>query len=210
MVSIIAGGIFPLKSFALTWTTTEVQIATSNRGKVSTAFSFRNDTGKPVRITSVTDTCDYTTTKLARDFYLPGESGRIEVELAAGDLSGEQEKTILVVADDAPARPVALRLRVDIPDEVSIEPALVLWRVGRAAEKKCVTLRVPSSATVVLGQGYSRDPRIYVELRRMESEGVWELDVCPLQTSRAFQATILVELTLDGKTKPLSVYALVK
>src|SRR5271156_3920153 len=93
-------------------------------------FRFTNIGTTSLKITDLHPSCGCTTAFLEKKEYAPGESGEIEARFKPGSRVGRQEKWIVVKTDFVPPQPTILRFTVNIPEAISIQPELVLWRVG--------------------------------------------------------------------------------
>jgi hypothetical protein len=79
---------------------------------------------------------------------------------------GHHEKWIVVTTDWVPPQQTTLRLAVNIPEAITIQPELVLWRVDNAAVK--------------------------LELREIRPGKELEVTVTPTTTSQPESATVLI------------------
>jgi hypothetical protein len=165
---------------------------------VEVVYPFRNAGTVPVKILSVNSRCGCTTAGLAKDDYAPGESGEIKVVFDLGDRSGYQEKPIWVTTSDRPSEAVELKLIVDIPQWLTIEPRLVCWEVGGSAEEKCVTLTVHPAAKVEISRIQATSDKVAHRLETVPSLG-YRLYLKPVGTANKFKATFLIRAGLPGQ-----------
>src|SRR5882724_2479400 len=121
----------------LRWDTVEqIQNAKPEDKKAVAKFHFVNAGQSTIKIASVRTSCGCTTAALEKDQFAPGEAGDIEARFEFGSRSGHQEKTIAVTTSDQPNRPTYLRLVVDIPEPVVLQPEFVLWKIGEPVDAK--------------------------------------------------------------------------
>lgn len=103
-------------------------------------FRFTNVGDQPVTIRSVRTSCGCTTAELQKQVYEPGESGTIVTTFTFGDRVGAQVKHITVGTDDPEHSAYTLSLRVDIPQLLTIEPKVLVWRDDDPHEPKTIIL----------------------------------------------------------------------
>lgn len=106
----------------------EAQKAKPGDKEAIAKFHFVNTGQSPIRIVNVHTSCGCTTTALAKDQFAPGESGDIEARFEFGSHTGHQEKTIAVTTSDSPKQPTYLRLVVEIPQAVVVQPEFVFGK----------------------------------------------------------------------------------
>src|ERR1700686_4934294 len=93
-------------------------------------FRFTNIGTTSLKITDLHPSRGCTTAFLEKKEYAPGESGEIEAKFKFDGRVGHHEKWIVVTTDWVPPQPTILRFTVSIPEAITIQPELVLWRVG--------------------------------------------------------------------------------
>ena len=109
-------------------------------------FHFVNTGQSAIKIVNVGTSCECTTAALAQDEFAPGEAGEIEARFEFGNYVGHQEKIIAVTSSDSPGKPTLLRLIVDIPQAVVLEPEFLFWKVGESV--------IPKKFRVAIGEGF--------------------------------------------------------
>ena len=160
---------------------------------IETRFPFRNAGTTTVRIKSLRSSCGCTTSHLEKKTYAPGESGELVARFVFGDRKGPQRKTIEVRTDDESAAPVVLDLRVLIHDPLTIEPALVYWKRGDAAEAKTVQLTAEPGQPVRIKRVIASNPRLPAKLETIKAGEQYTVSVTPTDTTQKESGEILVE-----------------
>src|SRR5580704_14702801 len=128
----------------LKWENPEQTFTVKPQDKVIVAkFRFTNVGTTSLKITDLRPSCGCTTALLEKKEYAPGESGEIEAKFKFDGRVGHQEKWIVVTTDWVPPQPTILRFTVSIPESITIQPQLVLWRVGDQLKPKTVRISIP-------------------------------------------------------------------
>jgi Protein of unknown function (DUF1573) len=160
---------------------------------VEATYAFKNVGAAPVTISKLRSSCGCTAAKLEQRTYAPGESGAITAKFTLGDRRGLQVVGVTVTTDDKSAEPTQLILRVNIADPLKVEPALVWWRVGAAAEPKVVQLTAESTRPVRVKSVTSTNPRITAKLNTSAAGQRYSLTVAPQDTTSKEVAEIRVQ-----------------
>jgi hypothetical protein len=155
-------------------------------------FHFVNTGQSPIKVVSVRTSCGCTTAALTKDQFAPGEGGDIEARFQFGSHTGHQEKTIAVTTSDAPNQPTNLRLVVDVPQAVVVQPEFVFWKVGEPVE--------PKKFRVAIGEGFSAkllgiesdNPDIHFAVNSITPGKELEVSVTPNETKHPQSATLLI------------------
>lgn len=100
------------------------------------AFQFENKTKNAVKISDVVSSCDCVNLKFDKKEYQPNEAGKIKGVFAIGERVGRQEKSFIVVTDEAENSKYELKLVLEIVEPVTIRPKLLLWKSGDRSEKQ--------------------------------------------------------------------------
>jgi hypothetical protein len=160
---------------------------------VEATYAFKNAGSAPVTITKLRSSCGCTAAKLEKRTYAPGETGEIAAKFTLGDRRGLHVVGVTVTTDDKSAEPIQLVLRVNIADPLKVEPALVWWRVGAAAEPKVVQLTAEATRPVRIKSVTSTNPRISAKLQTATAGQRYSLTVRPADTASKEVAEIRVQ-----------------
>ena len=156
-------------------------------------YRFTNIGKEPVTIDAVRTSCGCTTATLEKKDYAPGESGEIEARFEVGGRVGHQEKSILVTTKDAPHHPSVLHLSVEIPENIKVQPELVLWRVGEAAEPKTIKVTVAEGSPATILAVVTDAPGIKLSVAESLPGKGATITVTPGDTSRPEGATVMIK-----------------
>ncbi len=176
-----------LSAGTLTFQETEKVVnATPADSAISVDYAFTNNTGKPVTLDRATGNCSCTSVDISggKTSYAPGESGVLRANFDIGNFQGGVDKIITVWLDGAPeSKPSQqLKLRVNIPVLIEMEPKSVKWDIGESPEAKKVEIRINGEKPIhVLSVSASR-PDFTHELKTIEDGKRYELIVKPVKT----------------------------
>ncbi|MFI5356027.1 MAG: DUF1573 domain-containing protein [Opitutales bacterium] len=198
-------------SAALHWTAREVVCPVPiGAARVEAVFTFTNPGPQPVTILSIKPDCGCTTATLAKSTFAAGESGEIRVAFNFGDRIGPQEKRLWVTTDDAPGNPVELKLTADIPPVLTVEPRLVWWKIGEAAQAKTVTLALHPNAGLTLDDVVAENAHVTFRLV-IAAPGTYRLILQPVGTTQPAQTRLWVKVSVPGQAaRTFTVFARVQ
>lgn len=177
----------------LKWENPEQTFTAKPLDKVMVAkFRFTNIGTTSLKITDIRPSCGCTTAWLEKKEYAPGESGEIEAKFKFDGRLGHQQKWIVVTTDWVPPQPTILRMTVNIPETITIQPALVMWRVGDQLKPKTVRIAVPNEIPAKVVSVQADNALIKLELREIRPGKELEVQVTPTTTSQPGSATLLI------------------
>lgn len=189
---------------------------------VTADYEFTNKSDKPITITKSDPGCSCVSVQVSEGKlrYGPGESGTLRAKFDMTNFSGSVDKMILLfLNDDAADKPSQiLKLKVNIPVLVGIEPKTVKWNLGAKAEPQTIQIKMfegqtihvtaikSSSAafacelkTVVVGKHYE----LVVTPQDMNTPGIGVFRIetdCKVQKHRIQQAFGVVRKSTSGET----------
>lgn len=170
-------------------------------------FHFRNAGPRRIAILAVTTGCDCTTAHADRLFYEPGEAGRVEVVFHVGDFLGLHEEVVHVRTDEPGADPQQLLLRVHIPQDLVIEPRILVWRTGSPATEKIITCAALPGRKIVVSRVEADNPGVSAWVETIEPGLKYHVHVKLRDTSAPVAAAIRLEVTVNGApAAPLRAY----
>jgi hypothetical protein len=177
----------------LKWENPEQTFTAKPLDKVVVAkFRFTNVGTTSLKITDLRPSCGCTTAFLEKKEYGPGESGEIEAKFKLNGRIGHQEKWIVVTTDWVPPQPTILRFAVNIPPAITIQPELVLWRVGDQLKPKTVRIEVPDDISAKVVSVQADNAAVKLELLEIRPGKELEVKVTPTTTSQPESATLLI------------------
>jgi hypothetical protein len=191
----------------LKWENPEQTLTAKPLDKViSTKFRFTNVGTSPVKITDLQPSCGCTTASLQKKEYAPGESGEIEAKFKFDGRVGLQEKWIVVTTDWVPPQRTILRFTVSIPESITIQPQLVLWRVGDQLTPKTVRIAIPDEVPGRVVSVQADSTAVKLELHEIRPGKELEVKVTPTTTSQPESATLLIRTDYPAEN-PATHYA---
>jgi hypothetical protein len=191
----------------LKWENPEQTLTAKPLDKViSTKFRFTNVGTSPVKITDLQPSCGCTTASLQKKEYAPGESGEIEAKFKFDGRVGHQEKWIVVTTDWVPPQRTILRFTVSIPESITIQPQLVLWRVGDQPTPKTVRIAIPDEVPGRVVSVQADSTAVKLELHEIRPGKELEVKVTPTTTSQPESATLLIRTDYPAEN-PATHYA---
>jgi Protein of unknown function (DUF1573) len=177
----------------LKWENPEQTFTAKPLDKVIVAkFRFTNIGTTSVKITDLRPSCGCTTAFLEKKEYAAGESGEIEAKFKFDGRVGNQQKWIVVTTDWVPPQPTILRFTVDIPESITIQPELVLWRVGDRPEPKKVRVAIPDGVAAKIVSVQADNAAVKLEVHEIRAGKELDVKVTPITTSRPGSATLLI------------------
>ncbi|MFT3990471.1 MAG: DUF1573 domain-containing protein [Luteolibacter sp.] len=154
---------------------------------VSVDFDFTNKTNSPVTIAKYETACSCMSIQIAgkKMTYAPGESGQVKATFDMGNFSGEVDKELLLWMQGDPADKPSriLKIRVNIPVLVSIEPRTVKWQVGEKPESKTLRIEMHDSKPVKILEVSTASKAFQSELKTVKEGQSYELVITPTSTS---------------------------
>jgi TusA-related sulfurtransferase len=85
-----------------------------------------------------------------------------------------------------------LRLKVDIPEAFTIEPQLVMWRIGEPPQPKTIRIAASKEYPGKIVSVESDNQSVKLDLREIHPGKELEVKVTPQGTTRAVAATLLI------------------
>jgi uncharacterized protein DUF1573 len=192
---LLAGLLFAPRVFCqLHWDALEQDQKAKPGDKEAVAkFHFVNAGPSAIKIVNVRTSCGCTTAALAKDQFAPGEAGDIQARFDFGSHTGHQEKTIAVTTSDSPNQPTLLRLIVDIPQAVILQPEFVFWKVGEPVDTKKFRVAIGEGFSAKLLGVESDNPDIHFVVNPITPGKELEVSVTPNETKRPQSATLLIK-----------------
>jgi hypothetical protein len=194
----------------LKWENTEQTFSAKPLDKVIVAkFRFTNIGNTSLKITDLRPSCGCTTAALQKKECGPGESGEIEARFKFDGRVGHQEKWIKVTTDWVPPQPTILRMTVNIPEVITIQPELVIWRVGEQPKPKTIRVAIPGDVPAKIVSIQPDNRSVKLELREVRPGKELEVKVTPVNTSGPENATLLIRTDYPPEN-PATHYAYVR
>lgn len=194
----------------IVWKHTVVELpAPVDGSRVTARFPFEIKGDRPIRILSAVPSCGCLKISFHQDLWKPGEKGEIEVLFDAQGLVGLQEKNVVLLTDDAPARPHTLGIVMDIPEPVSIRPRLLAWKRNEPPVEQAVSVTVASNASFELAEVRSLSPRFEARLEKGEGRD-YRVVIRPKDTAVAASGTVELRGKIGRDPKLFLIHAAVR
>jgi hypothetical protein len=161
--------------------------------QVVAKYRFTNVGTALVSINDVRTSCGCTTAALKKWEYAPGESGEIEADFQFAGHIGHQEKWIFVTTSAAPREPTLLRLIVNIPIAVTIEPEFVMWSIGDQLAPKTIRIAVADGFPAKIVSVLADHPIVKLELHEIRPGKEVEITVMPTDTNQPESAVLSIQ-----------------
>ncbi len=157
--------------------------APADAASVTAEFEFTNKTDKPVTIKKCDPGCSCVSVQISdgKLRYEPGQSGVIRAKFDMTNFSGSVDKAIAMFLDDDPEdRPSqVLKLKVNIPVLVSLEPKTLKWDIGAKAVPQTIQIKMMEGQTIHVTDAKSSSEAFICELKTVEEGKRYDLVVTP-------------------------------
>ncbi|MFT5411033.1 MAG: hypothetical protein ACI9NC_003767 [Verrucomicrobiales bacterium] len=158
-------------------------------------FSFKNTGDADVEITEIDTGCSCLSGTADKRVYKPGESGKIEAVFALGSFTGYQQKGLTVIAGN---QRTILKVGVQIPDVITIEPDIAEWFIGDSLESKSFKIIIAQPDLIkILDVTCSRPAEFAHELKTIKEGREYELVLTPKSLEKGMLGTL--RITTDCK-----------
>lgn len=175
-------------------TTTIEEVVSRNSEDYSFSFSFKNKGKAPVRIIDIITSCGCTTVSCDKLIYLPSEEGKLNGKFIVGNLTGLQEKDIIVKTDSISSPSVTLQLKLFIPASISIRPSILVWRLHEPYNAKNVKVKINPASNLNF-KNISYDSNLFNIIVRKISEIEYELSITPTKIDNMLHKKLSINYT---------------
>ena len=169
--------------------------------QVVVSFSFENKGEHPVEILQTNTSCGCTAAELKQRLYAPGERGELEAIFTVGSRKGVNREYLNVQTSSAENPRHHLAMEIVIPELVSIEGRLLIWRIGEEPAPKSLPIVVSHDDPIHVADVIVRSNAGFaVEMREIEEGRRYELVVTPesTETRRVGSAVIVMDFPADN------------
>ena len=184
-----------LDASTLVWDQTEVRIDMGpDEEEVRASFKVTNKGEKVVRIARVKSNCGCTNTILNKKILPPGESAEIVAIFSKGKRQGLNRNRLQVYLDSQVDALVTLKMNVQIPALIEVQPQIVFWKPESPKSSLPVRLVMDERyIDQILQIDYDRSRLIVTqESDDPKNNGVLVLKVQPKDFSKLYRGTITV------------------
>ena len=171
--------------------------AAADAATVTTDFKFTNKTDKMVTITKSDPGCSCVSVQVSEGKfrYAPGESGTIRANFDMANFSGSVDKAILLWLDNDPAEKpsTVLKLKINIPVLVALEPKTLKWELGAKPEAQKIMINMAEGQKIHVKSVESSSEAFIYKLNTIEDGRRYELMVTPKVTDSQALGVFRVE-----------------
>lgn len=163
------------------------------RDVLRTSYRFTNTGKKPVTITSIQPDCGCVTTELEKFDYAPGESGEIKItfDLEMDDSNGLLKRSIAVTTSDAPGSPTTLKLRINVPEILTVSTKHLVWARGeKPLAKETIVKAARGFSPMKLSEAFTNSDDFSVEILPEVAGKRYRVKVTPRSTAAGCYAQI--------------------
>ena len=164
---------------------------------VAAEFHFTNRGERPVRIAQVDPDCTCIEVQVegGKLVYEPGESGSMRALFSIGNSSGTVNQTVAVWLDDDPDdKPsVQLKVRIQVPELVKVEPKSLRWELGGPTEPQTIHVTMHDEQPIRVTGIHCSSPDFELDLKTLEEGASYEIRVTPKKVDRPSMGVIRVE-----------------
>ena len=150
---------------------------------VSADFEFTNQGEKPVTITKSDPGCSCVAVQVSggKFRYEPGESGMIRATFDMTNFSGTVDKVVALWLDKDPVDQPStlLKLKVNIPVLVTMEPKTLKWDLGGKADPQIIEITMMEGQKISVLSAKSSSDAFTCELKPVEPGKHYQLIVTP-------------------------------
>ena len=164
-------------------------------------FKFTNDGSEALTIRAADAGCSCMKVQIAggKLTYAPGEGGTMRANFEVGTFQGTVEKSIHVWlegdADESPSSSV--KLSVNIPTIISLEPKTVKWKLGEEGATKMVDVKMAYEKPIHVTSLASSSENFQVKLITVEEGKHYQVEVTPQDMKAPGLCVIRIETDVD-------------
>ena len=155
---------------------------------VTAEFEFTNETSKDVTIVKTDGGCSCVSVQVSdgKSVFAPGESGVVKAVFDVGNFTGQVEKPVKVwlKGDDVDVATQTLKIQINIPVLVSMEPRTLKWMVGDESKPKKIKILVEDSKLIHIDSVISSTEAFTTNLKTIKDGKEYELTVTPASTEK--------------------------
>jgi hypothetical protein len=171
--------------------------APADVASVTADFEFTNKSDKPIQIIKSDSGCSCVAVEISNGKlrYEPGESGLIRAKFDMGNFSGSVDKVIALWLDKDPEdKPsTVLKLRVNIPVLIALEPRTLKWDLGGKADPQTIEIKIIEGQTIKIIDVKSSSTDFTCQLKTLEEGKHYQLVVTPGDVASPGIAVIRIE-----------------
>ncbi|MEO8614320.1 MAG: DUF1573 domain-containing protein [Luteolibacter sp.] len=157
--------------------------AAADATSTTAEFEFTNKTSRAITIKKCDPGCSCVAVQISdgKLRYEPGESGVISAKFDMTNFSGTVDKVIALFLDDDPADKPSqvLKLKINIPVLVALEPKTLKWNLGANANPQTIHIKIIEGQTIRVTNVKSSSEAFTLKLNTLEEGKLYDLVVTP-------------------------------
>lgn len=157
--------------------------APADVASITADFEFSNKSNQPIQIVKSDPGCSCVAIEISNGKlrYEPGESGLIRAKFEMANFSGSVEKVIALWLDQDPEdKPsTVLKLRVNIPVLIAVEPKTLKWDIGGNGEPQIIDIKIMEGQTIRVTDAKSSSAEFTCEVQTLLEGKHYQLKVTP-------------------------------
>jgi hypothetical protein len=194
----------PSGKAALAWDrTSATETCWAGEDTAVTVYHFKNTGTSPVTIISADPSCHCTSVDWPDKAIAPGAEGVITARFSIGGRVGQEDKTISVISDDAPATPTVLALSINIQRVATIASDTAFWKVGEKPVEMDIEIDAADAKQLSSIEAVPNDPAVTVSVRKLEDGKKFLLAITPASTDKPVQVRIECKATFGSRSLPI-------
>ncbi len=146
-------------------------------------FEFTNKTSQAITIKKCDPGCSCVAVRISdgKLRYEPGESGVISAKFDMTNFSGTVDKVIALFLDEDPVDKPSqvLKLKINIPVLVALEPKTLKWNLGASAAPQTIHIKIIEGQTIHVLNVKSSSEAFTLKLNTLEDGKLYDLVVTP-------------------------------
>lgn len=170
---------------------------------VTADFEFTNNSRNPVTIIKSDSGCTCVAVQVSggKLRYEPGESGMIRATFDMTTFSGSVDKVVAIWLDDDPLDEPStlLKLKVNIPVLVVMEPKTLKWDLGGKAEPKIIEISMMEGQKIHVVSVESSSDSFVCELKTIEAGKRYQVLVTPSDVGVPGMGVLRIETDCKNK-----------
>lgn len=114
---------------------------TAGQSTFTVVYPFTNNAATRVFVVGIEASCGCTNVNTDTEFYEPGQAGEVQATFKVGNLEGTLARDIKLRTNGLKAEEYNLRLKVEIPSLVTVDPKYLTWSGDEPLAAKTITVK---------------------------------------------------------------------
>lgn len=161
-------------------------------------FTFSNPTDEPIRVRDIESTCGCLKATTDRRLYGPGEEGVLDALFSLGSFVGTHQKVLYLMTEKPHLERYELKVTVNIPETVVIEPKVSKWTVGAPASEKTIDVKFVGDEPMRIVDIVSTRPQFTFRSEEVEAGRHYRILLKPATTEDSVMGAL--KIVTDSRT----------